>query len=111
MGRKFQKVAFEIVKCSFCYTILRNTLNNLGFLISLSDGISGLDRNEITQVSSKLSSYQRLHRIWQPNLRAKRLGKSPAQRGDSLSQNRKIGPKQPQNRLGPMYFKLHGIYS
>ena len=46
MGRKFQKVAFKIVKCSFCYTILRNTLNNLGFLISLSDGISGLDRKE-----------------------------------------------------------------
>lgn len=86
-------------------------MNNIDFLISLSDGILGPGRNEITQVASKLSSYQRLHRIWQPNLRAKRLGKSPAQRGDSLSQNRKIGPKQPHNCLGPMYFRLLGIYS
>ena len=48
------------VKYHFHYTILWNTLNILGFLISLNDGISGLDRNEITQVPSNLSSYQRL---------------------------------------------------
>ena len=67
-----------MVKHHFHYTIMWNTLNILGFLISLNDGISSLDRNEITQVPSNLSSYQRLHRIWQSNLMAKMPGKVPA---------------------------------